>query len=78
MGATLDTGGRLALTRQGLSPCKMHQASTWRSNVKLSGVFFFGSFCAILHKKNQRKIGPLKRDVIINVVVTTHEQHANS
>ncbi len=25
-GATLDTGGRLDLTRQGLSPCKMHQA----------------------------------------------------
>jgi hypothetical protein len=25
--ATLDTGGWLALTRQGLSPCKMHQAS---------------------------------------------------
>lgn len=33
MGATLDTGGWLALSRQGLSPCKMHQASTWRSNV---------------------------------------------
>jgi len=27
MGATLDTGGWLTLTRQGLSPCKMHQAS---------------------------------------------------
>jgi len=26
-GATLDTGGRLILTRQGLAPCKMHQAS---------------------------------------------------
>jgi tetratricopeptide (TPR) repeat protein len=26
-GATLDTGGWLALTRQGLSPCKVHQAS---------------------------------------------------
>jgi hypothetical protein len=26
-GATLDTGGWLGLTRQGLSPCKMHQAS---------------------------------------------------
>ncbi len=25
--ATLDTGGWLNLTRQGLSPCKMHQAS---------------------------------------------------
>ncbi len=25
--ATLDTGGWLDLTRQGLSPCKMHQAS---------------------------------------------------
>jgi hypothetical protein len=25
--ATLDTGGWLTLTRQGLSPCKMHQAS---------------------------------------------------
>ena len=25
--ATLDTGGWLVLTRQGLSPCKMHQAS---------------------------------------------------
>jgi len=25
MGATLDTGGWLALTRQGLSPCKIHQ-----------------------------------------------------
>lgn len=25
--ATLDTGGWLALTRQGLSPCKAHQAS---------------------------------------------------
>jgi hypothetical protein len=27
VGATLDTGGWLALSRQGLSPCKMHQAS---------------------------------------------------
>jgi len=27
MGATLDTGGWLALSRQGLAPCKMHQAS---------------------------------------------------
>jgi len=26
-GATLDTGGWLTLTRQGLAPCKMHQAS---------------------------------------------------
>ena len=26
-GATLDTGGWLALTRRGLAPCKMHQAS---------------------------------------------------
>jgi hypothetical protein len=26
-GATLDTGGWLNLTRQGLTPCKMHQAS---------------------------------------------------
>ena len=26
-GATLDTGGWLTLSRQGLSPCKMHQAS---------------------------------------------------
>ncbi|MBQ0731425.1 MAG: hypothetical protein KBT75_12035 [Oleispira antarctica] len=25
-GATLDTGGWLNLTRQGLAPCKMHQA----------------------------------------------------
>ncbi|WP_435274350.1 hypothetical protein ACMAZF_07525 [Psychrobium sp. nBUS_13] len=25
-GATLDTGGWLYLTRQGLTPCKMHQA----------------------------------------------------
>jgi hypothetical protein len=25
-GATLDTGGWLSLTRQGLTPCKMHQA----------------------------------------------------
>ncbi|MCU7936737.1 MAG: hypothetical protein KZQ99_18000, partial [Candidatus Thiodiazotropha sp. (ex Dulcina madagascariensis)] len=25
--ATLDTGGWLALTRQGLPPCKIHQAS---------------------------------------------------
>jgi len=32
VGATLDTGGWLALSRQGLSPCKMHQALTWRSN----------------------------------------------
>ena len=27
MGATLDTGGRSTLSRQGLAPCKMHQAS---------------------------------------------------
>ena len=27
VGATLDTGGWLTLSRQGLSPCKMHQAS---------------------------------------------------
>jgi hypothetical protein len=26
-GATLDTGDWLSLTRQGLTPCKMHQAS---------------------------------------------------
>jgi len=31
MGATLDMGGGLGLTQQGLSPCKMHQAYTWRS-----------------------------------------------
>ena len=33
MDATLDTGGWLDLTRQGLAPCKMHQALTWRTNV---------------------------------------------
>jgi len=33
--ATLDTGGWLTLTRQGLSPCKMHQASLGARTVKL-------------------------------------------
>jgi len=37
MGATLDTGGWLALTRQGLSPCKMHQASLGALTPQITG-----------------------------------------
>ena len=36
--ATLDTGGWLDLTRQGLSPCKAHQASLGALTPMLSGV----------------------------------------
>jgi hypothetical protein len=36
MDATLDTGGWLALTRQGLSPCKIRQASLGAITMKLS------------------------------------------
>ena len=35
-GATLDTGGWLTLSRQGLSPCKMHQASLGALTTKLT------------------------------------------
>jgi hypothetical protein len=37
-GARLDTGGWLGLTRQGLSPCKVHQASLGALTARLSGV----------------------------------------
>ena len=48
IGATLDTGGWLNLTWQGLTPCKMHQASldalTLATTARwLGGVF--ASFC---------------------------------
>jgi len=35
MGATLDMGGGLGLTQQGLSPCKMHQASLGALTIRL-------------------------------------------
>src|SRR5918992_2521952 len=35
-GATLNTGGWLDLTRQGLSPCKIRQASLGARTIKLS------------------------------------------
>ena len=35
-GATLDTGGWLTLTRQGLAPCKMHQASLGALTLRIS------------------------------------------
>ena len=35
-GATLDTGGWLTLTRQGLTPCKMHQASLGAPTPRIS------------------------------------------
>ncbi|MEJ1382741.1 MAG: hypothetical protein RPT95_17495, partial [Candidatus Sedimenticola sp. (ex Thyasira tokunagai)] len=35
--ATLNTGGWLILTRQGLSPCKMHQASLGALTPQISG-----------------------------------------
>ena len=34
--ATLDTGGWLALTRQGLAPCKVHQASLGALTISIS------------------------------------------
>jgi len=37
VGATLDTGGWLAVTRQGLSPCKMHQASLGALTSQITG-----------------------------------------
>ena len=37
MGATLDTGGWLTLPRQGLSPCKMHQASLGALTSQITG-----------------------------------------
>ncbi len=37
MGATLDTGGWLTLTRQGLPPCKMHQASLGALTSQITG-----------------------------------------
>jgi len=37
VGATLDTGGWLILSRQGLSPCKMHQALLGALTLELSG-----------------------------------------
>ena len=36
-GATLDTGGWLNLTRQGLPPCKMHQASLDALTPRITG-----------------------------------------
>jgi len=65
--ATLDTGDWLGLTGQGLAPCKEHQASLGALTSKLSCVFFFVSFCAILHKKKRRKICQLKRNVMWKV-----------
>jgi len=35
--ATLDTGGWLTLSRQGLAPCKMHQASLGALTASISG-----------------------------------------
>jgi len=37
MGATLDMGGWLALTQQGLAPCKMHQASLGALTSQITG-----------------------------------------
>ena len=37
MGATLDTGDWLSLTRQGLSPCKMHQALLGALTMQFNG-----------------------------------------
>ena len=42
-GATLDTGGWLNLTRQGLTPCKMHQASLGAPTLLFSGRGFLRS-----------------------------------
>ena len=36
-GARLDTGGWLTLTRQGLSPCKTHQASLGAITLRVTG-----------------------------------------
>ena len=41
--ATLDTGGWLTLSRQGLAPCKMHQASLGALTLELCGAFVFAS-----------------------------------
>jgi len=40
VGATLDTGGWLVLARQGLSPCKMHQALLGARHVFNNRQFF--------------------------------------
>ncbi len=46
--ATLDTGGWLDLTGQGLSPCKAHQASLGALTHEFSGNANFGSFVQIM------------------------------
>ena len=48
-GATRDTGGWLALTRQGLTPCKMHQASLGAITLKSAARLFAsaGFFCYV-------------------------------
>jgi hypothetical protein len=43
MDATLDTGGWLALTRQGLSPCKIRQASLGAITLEVSGAALFAA-----------------------------------
>ena len=52
-GATLDTGGWLTLSRQGLSPCKMHQASlgalTFWVTGATSGASWLTHLLALLH-----------------------------
>ena len=42
---TLDTGGWPTLTRQGLPPCKIHQALSWRDNVAIERR---RAFCGVL------------------------------
>jgi len=57
MGAILDTDGWLTLIRQGLAPCKMHQASlgalTSKSAARfLRRLYFFVREFTSCHSKN--------------------------
>jgi len=44
-GATLDTGGRLSLTRQGLAPCKMRQALLGALTPRITGRAVLAVLC---------------------------------
>ena len=54
-GARLDTGGWLDLTRQGLSPCKVHQAALGALTFAVSGRPKRGEACGIRHKRATRR-----------------------
>ncbi|WP_205623273.1 hypothetical protein, partial [Rheinheimera baltica] len=58
--ATLDTGGQLHLTRQGLTPCKMHQALLDALTPGSPSKFLMAAFLLRSAKKVTAEICPVQ------------------